>query len=70
MIGGSTVIGDYSWVAPSASLMNKVKIGNNVTVGMGAVVTKDIPDGETWAGSPARPLNEFIEFLRKVKNIT
>lgn len=69
MIGGSTVIGDYSWIAPSASLMNKVAISDNVTVGMGAVVTKDIPDGETWTGSPARPLNEFLDFLKKIKNL-
>jgi serine acetyltransferase len=37
-------------------IKNKVKIGNNVTVGMGAVVLKDIPDGETWIGNPARKL--------------
>ncbi|MDQ3019949.1 MAG: UDP-3-O-(3-hydroxymyristoyl)glucosamine N-acyltransferase [Bacteroidota bacterium] len=69
MIGGSTTIGDYSWIAPSASLMNKVKIHDNVTVGMGAVVTKDIPDGEIWTGSPARPLKEFLEMLKKLKSL-
>ncbi len=69
MIGGSTTIGDYSWIAPSASLMNKIKINDKVTVGMAAVVTKDIPDGETWTGSPARPLNEFIEYLNKIKKL-
>lgn len=69
MIGGSTIIGDYSWIAPSAFLMNKIRIGDNVTVGMGAIVTKDIPDGETWAGSPARPIKEFIELLKKLKNL-
>jgi len=69
MIGGSTTIGDYSWIAPSASLMNKVAIERNVTVGMGAVVTKDIPEGETWTGSPARPLKEFLEIMKKMKQL-
>lgn len=68
MIGGSTIIGDYSWIAPSSSLINKININNNVTVGMGSVVTKDIPEGETWAGSPARPLKELLEILKKFKS--
>ncbi|MDR3668253.1 MAG: UDP-3-O-(3-hydroxymyristoyl)glucosamine N-acyltransferase [Ignavibacteriaceae bacterium] len=70
MLGGSVIIADYSWVAPSASILNQVSIGENVTVGMAAVVTKNIPDGETWAGVPARPLKEFIETQKAIKNLT
>lgn len=69
MIGGSVVIDDYSWVAPSASLMNQVKIGKNTTIGLGAVVTKSISDNQTWAGVPARPLDEFIDIQRKLKKL-
>ena len=69
MIGGSTVIGDYGWVAPSVSLMNGINIGFKSTAGLGAVVTKDIPEGETWAGIPARPLDEFIEIQKKLKKL-
>jgi UDP-2-acetamido-3-amino-2,3-dideoxy-glucuronate N-acetyltransferase len=35
-----------------------VVIGKNSMVGAGAVVTKDIPDGETWAGVPANPIKK------------
>jgi UDP-3-O-[3-hydroxymyristoyl] glucosamine N-acyltransferase len=70
MLGGSVVIADYSWVAPSASILNQVSIGKKVTVGMAAVVTKNIPDGETWAGVPAKPLKEFIETQKAIKNLT
>jgi UDP-3-O-[3-hydroxymyristoyl] glucosamine N-acyltransferase len=69
MLGGSTLIGDYSWVAPSASLRDQIKIGNHVTVGMGAVVTKSIGDNETWTGSPARSLEEFLKQQAKIKNL-
>ncbi|MFA6455573.1 MAG: UDP-3-O-(3-hydroxymyristoyl)glucosamine N-acyltransferase, partial [Bacteroidota bacterium] len=69
MIGGSTVIGDYGWIAPSASLMNGIKIGSKVTVGLGAVVTKNIPDGETWAGVPAQPLRDFVSIQKKLKEL-
>ncbi len=31
-------------------------IGSNVVIGMGAVVTKNIPMGETWVGNPARKI--------------
>jgi UDP-3-O-[3-hydroxymyristoyl] glucosamine N-acyltransferase len=70
MLGGSVIIADYSWVAPSASILNQVSIGEKVTVGMAAVVTKNIPDGETWTGVPAKPLKEFIESQRTIKNLT
>lgn len=54
MISGSVVVGDYSILAPTVTLRDQAKIGSNVTVGMGSVVTKNIPNGETWFGNPAR----------------
>jgi UDP-3-O-[3-hydroxymyristoyl] glucosamine N-acyltransferase len=69
MIGGSTRIGEYSWIAPSASLRDQISVGNSTTVGMGAVVTKNVPKGETWTGSPAKPLDEFLEQQKKLKKL-
>lgn len=54
MIAGSTVIGDYSWIAPCCDIRDYIKIGSRVFIGLGSTVTKDVPDGETWVGSPAR----------------
>lgn len=67
MLGGSVKIGDFSWVAPSASILNQIDIGEKVTIGMGAVVTKNVPNGQTWAGIPARPLKEFVEIQKYLK---
>ena len=36
--------------------MNGVKIGRNALIGLGAVVTKDIPDNVIAAGVPAKIL--------------
>jgi UDP-3-O-[3-hydroxymyristoyl] glucosamine N-acyltransferase len=58
---GSCQIGDRSWIAPAVCVKNGVSIGNDVIVGMGAVVTKNIPDGETWLGMPAMRLEEFLK---------
>ena len=69
MIGGSVEISDYSWIAPSASVMNQKNVGRNATLGMGAVLTKNIPDNEVWTGSPAKPLKEFIEIQSKIKKL-
>jgi UDP-3-O-[3-hydroxymyristoyl] glucosamine N-acyltransferase len=69
MIGGSTKIADNSWIAPSASLRDGLKIGKNVTVGIGAVVTKSIPDSSVWAGNPARPMAELKAQIEKINNL-
>jgi UDP-3-O-[3-hydroxymyristoyl] glucosamine N-acyltransferase len=56
MVGGSTSIGKNSWIAPSACLRDGISIGADVTVGLGALVTKSIPDGEVWTGFPAKKM--------------
>lgn len=56
-------IGDYSWIAPSVCLRDRILIGTGAFVGLGAVVTKDVPDGATVAGNPARDLTEFKKLL-------
>ena len=53
-LGGSSKIGDYSWLAPGVIVRNGVKIGRNVMVGMGSVVTKNIDDNSVAYGIPAR----------------
>jgi maltose O-acetyltransferase len=47
------VIGDNVWVGARAVILPGVKIGNNVVVAAGSVVTKDIPDNCLVAGVPA-----------------
>jgi UDP-3-O-[3-hydroxymyristoyl] glucosamine N-acyltransferase len=57
-VSGSNVIDDDVWIAPNSSIRGWVHIGKKATVGMGAVVVKDIPAGETWVGNPARKLEK------------
>lgn len=54
--GGSAIIGKKTFIGINAIIKNKVKIGNNATIGMGTVVTKDIPQNETWVGVPAKKI--------------
>ncbi len=48
-----TIIGNNVRIGSNATIL-PVKIGNNVVIGAGAVVTKDVPDGVTIKGNPAK----------------
>jgi len=56
MIAGSTVIGNNVWFAPSASVLNKKVIGDNALIGLGAVVLKDVKEGQKIIGNPGRAI--------------
>lgn len=48
------VIGDNVDIYAGAKIIGGITIGNNVKIGAGAVVTKDVPDNCTVVGNPAR----------------
>lgn len=48
------IVGDNCYFGLGAKILGKVSIGNNVTVGANAVVTKDIPDNVIVGGIPAK----------------
>ena len=56
MLGGSVTIGDDAHIAPGSLIRDWRNVGPNATSGLGAVVVKDIPAGETHAGNPAHNL--------------
>ena len=41
-------------IGANATILAGITIGENAMVGAGSVVTKDIPAGEVWFGSPAQ----------------
>lgn len=49
-----TVIGDNVTLGGNVTIIGPVHIGNNVIVGAGSVVVKDVPDNCIVAGNPAR----------------
>lgn len=50
------VIGPKAYVGVAAIILPGVHIGESAIIGAGAVVTRDVPPGETWVGVPARKL--------------
>ena len=55
-----TYIGDYCFLGARCIIMPGVRIGNEVVIGSGAVVTKDIPSNCIAAGNPAKVIRENI----------
>jgi len=47
-------IGDGAWLGGGAIVLPGVTVGRHAIVGAGAVVTRDVPDGATVVGNPAR----------------
>lgn len=55
----AAVIGDNCFFGSGAKVIGAVKIADDVAVGAGAVVTKDILEpGTTWAGVPAKKISD------------
>jgi maltose O-acetyltransferase len=60
---GPVTIKDYVFIGPRAIILPGTNIGKGAVVAAGAIVTKNIPDGEIWAGVPAKKISD-----RKLKN--
>ena len=43
---GETTIGKHCWIGTNVVILKGVHIGDNVTIGAGAVVREDVPDGQ------------------------
>lgn len=54
---GAAKFGNNVYIGPHASVVGEVNVGNNVTIGAGSVVTKDIPDNATVVGAPAKVIS-------------
>ena len=62
---GKVKIGDRVFVGASAIILPGVTIGNDVVIGAGSVVSKNIPDNCVAAGNPAKILCTHEAFLVK-----
>lgn len=59
------VIGNDVWLGANIVILPGVTIGNNVVIGAGSVVTKDIPDNTLAYGNPCQAVREINEYDRE-----
>jgi UDP-3-O-[3-hydroxymyristoyl] glucosamine N-acyltransferase LpxD len=55
-VSGSVHIGTNCWIAPNSCIRDRIVVGNNTIVGMGAVVIKNIDSNVVVVGNPAKKM--------------
>lgn len=58
---GYVCVGENTRIAPNATIKQRINVGSNALIGLGAVVTKNVGNNEIVAGNPAK-------VLRTIKN--
>ena len=62
-VAGSTVTGDYCVLGGQVGVGGHLTLGRGVKVAASSKVMHDIPDGEEWGGTPARPFTAMKRVL-------
>lgn len=57
------------FVGTQAVILPGVTIGDNVVIGAGTVVSKDVPSNSICAGNPAKIIGSYDEFREKNENL-
>ena len=65
--GKKIVIGNNVFLGIRSILLRGVTIGDNVIVGAGSVVTKDLPSNTICAGNPAKVIGTMDEYSNKLE---
>lgn len=55
---GGVSVGRNSWIAPNSSILEKVKVGENATVGLSSTVIRDVEANDVVVGSPAKSISK------------
>ncbi len=58
-------IGKNCWLGAGVIIVPGITIGDNVVIGAGSVVTKDIPSNVVAVGNPCKVLREINEHDRE-----
>lgn len=61
------IIGKYVWIGGGAIILPGVTIGDNVVIGAGSVVTKDIPSNTIAYGNPCKVVRENLPLSEQKK---
>ena len=59
---GQIIVGDNTFIGIKSIIMPGIKVGKNVIIGAGSIVTKDIPDNTVVAGIPARKIKSIEQY--------
>jgi UDP-3-O-[3-hydroxymyristoyl] glucosamine N-acyltransferase len=59
-VSGSTELGDFVAIGGQGGLTGHLRIGAGAQIAAQSGVMNDIPAGERWGGSPAKPMRDYM----------
>lgn len=62
------IVGNNVYFGNRVIILPGVRIGDNVVIGAGSIVTKNVPDNSVVAGIPAKIIKSGDAYLEKLKN--
>ncbi len=69
-LSGTVTIGDGVVMGGRVGIADHVDIGAGATLAASAGIFRDIPGGESWGGTPAQPLRQFLREVAWVRKQT
>lgn len=57
-LGGGVRVGRAAYLGMNSSVRERTTVGAYATVGMGAAVLTNVPEGQTWVGVPAHEIDK------------
>ena len=69
-LSGSVTLGDFVMLGGRVGIADHISIGSFAQVAASAGLMHDIPQGERWAGSPARPMRDFFREVAAIRGLT
>lgn len=68
-LSGSVTLGDGVMLGGRVGLADHLTVGDRAALAASAGVMHDVPAGEQWAGSPARPMKDFFREVVMLKRL-
>ena len=68
-LSGSTTTGHHVTIAGHVGTVGHIHIGSGAILTAKSGVTKDVPEGQTWRGAPARPIKEQMEMEAHIQQL-
>ncbi|NBS54396.1 UDP-3-O-(3-hydroxymyristoyl)glucosamine N-acyltransferase [bacterium] len=68
-LSGSTTTGHHVTIAGHVGTVGHIHIGSGAILTAKSGVTKDVPEGQTWRGAPARPIKEQMEMEAYIQQL-
>ncbi len=67
---GCIEVMDNVFIGCNTTILPDIRIGPNVVIGAGSVITRDVPPNSVVAGNPAKIIDSFDNYIKKRKQIT